>query len=70
MFKKDEKYTMEEFKKMYDKAVVETLAELENDMNKTQEQSGKKSEMGSLIFKMQNIMVSGMIKAKLFEEEK
>lgn len=71
MFKKDEKYTIEEFKKMFDEAVVEALAELKNDMKKAQiQKDGLANDLSLLMFEMQNMLTAGMIKTKLFKEEK
>lgn len=70
MFKKDEKYTMEEFKEMFNNAVVEALAELKNDMKKAQiQRDGLANDMSLLMFEMQNMLTAGMIKTKLFKEE-
>lgn len=70
MFKKDEKYTMEEFKEMFNNAVVEALAELKNDMKKAQTQrDGSANDLSLLMFEMQNMLTAGMIKNKLFKEE-
>lgn len=66
------KYTIEEFKKMYEKAEKETIVELGEEFSKIIEKNSADS-MGfetHLAFMMQNTLCLSILESKLFEEEK
>ena len=64
------KYTMEEFKKMYEKAQQEVIEELENQMKEAMVENGKEENpMFMFGFTMQNIIATAKVYSKLFKEE-
>ena len=63
------KYTMEEFKKLYDHAVVETLEKVESDFIKAQGEVKTDNPMERIAFTMQNVLVMATLKHYLFEKE-
>lgn len=65
------KYTMEEFKKMYEEAEMMAIEKLDEDFTKaTADKDVEKKGMHSFAFTMQNMLAMGMLKSILFKENK
>lgn len=64
-----QKYTIEEFKEMYDKAMKKALDKMDKEMKETQEKNGKEDGMASALFSMQNMMAMIELKQCLFKED-
>lgn len=65
----ENKYTIEEFKKMFTKAQIKTLKDLEEERIETQKKMGNEDDvLIQIIFTMQNSMVMAMLYRNLFEE--
>ncbi len=64
--KLNKKYTMEEFKEMFNKAMKETIDELEKDYDKASEENNQKDNIGSFVFTMQNMLAIGKLKSNIF----
>lgn len=65
------KYTMEELKEMFDKAVSETIEELEKELEEAQKKLNKQmNPAGRMAYTMQNLMVMGTLRNRIFKEEK
>ena len=60
MFEK--KYTMEEFKEMYEEAVVKTIEELDKDFK----EASNGDSMQMVAFSLQNLMVIATLKKNIF----
>lgn len=66
----ERKYTMKEFKKMFEKAQMETLKQLEDERKEAENRLGKEqNSLGTIMFTMQNTMVTAMLHNNLFGEE-
>ena len=66
----ERKYTMKEFKKMFEKAQMETLKQLEDERKEAENRLGKeRNSLGTIMFTMQNTMVTAMLHNNLFGEE-
>lgn len=63
------RYTIEQFKELFEKAEKETLEELEAEFTKSQEELNGDSRMESFMFALQNKMVTTTLKHNLFEGE-
>lgn len=64
------KYTMEEFKEMYEKAQAEAIKELKEEMEIAVLKNEKEVDpMAEFAFTMQNMMATAKVYQKLFKEE-
>ena len=63
------KYTMEEFKEMFDDAVKQSLEKLDADFEKSSKEKGKDNQLGSFFFTLQNTMAYGELRHKLFGDK-
>ena len=69
----EQKYTMEEFKEMINRAEKEVIKQLNEEFTKAIEEThgeGAVDPMQSFIYDMQNMMTISMLKAKLFKDNK
>lgn len=62
-----EKYTLEEFEKMFDEAQIQAIEEMINDIKKA-DKNKKMDDMHLFTFSMQNIMFSTKLKKILFRK--
>lgn len=62
-------YTIEQFKKLFEKAEKETLEELEAEFTESQEELNGNSKMRDFMFALQNKIVTATLKHNLFEGE-
>ena len=63
----EKRYTMKEFKEMYDDIQIEVIECLEKEMLEAQERFGKElSAMGRMKYTMQNLFVLSILRDKLF----
>lgn len=66
----EKRYTMKEFKKMYDDIQIEVIECLEKEMLEAQERLGEElSAMGRMTYTMQNLFVLSILRDKLFGED-
>ena len=64
------KYTMEEFKEMYEKAQREVIEELDNQMKEAMVENGKEENPMFVVgFTMQNVLTTAKVYSKLLKEE-
>ena len=69
MFNNEKKYTLKEFKDLFDKAQLLTIQQLEKDMKEAAEKNGRDSDgFSAAIFTMQNMLVAATLKKNLFQE--
>ena len=69
----EQKYTMEEFKEMINRAEKEVIKQLNEEFIKSVEEAhgkGAVDPIQSFVFDMQNMMAISMLKAKLFKDVK
>lgn len=64
-----EKYTLEEFEKMFDEAQRQAIKNMIEDMNKV-DSAKKMNDMHKFVFSMQNMLFGAEIKRILFGKEK
>lgn len=70
MFKKDNKYTMEEFEEKFLEAQRKTIEELDKQYEELSEKVDKEENpMGKIIYTMQNMMVIAKVHSYLFNEK-
>ena len=70
MFKKDNKYTMEEFEEKFLEAQRKTIEELDKQMKEVKKENGVEEEgMSSILYSMQNMMVIAKLHSYLFDEK-
>ena len=61
---------MKDFEKKFDKAVSQTIEDLEREWESAAKKHGKRTNgLGSFMFTMQNIATLAMLRCNLFEEE-
>lgn len=66
----EKRYTMKEFKEMYDDIQIEVIECLEKEMLEAQERFGEElSAMGRMTYTMQNLLVLSTLRYKLFGED-
>lgn len=66
----EERYTMEEFKKMFNEAEKVALKKLDSQMDEVIKEEGKEKDgMFNLLFSLQNIMAITEVKSALFKKE-
>lgn len=64
------KYTMEEFKEMFNEAMIKAIENLDKKMKEAQKETGRESGMMDFMFSMQNMIAMTKLKKFLFEEDK
>lgn len=65
----EQKYTIEEFKKLFDKAKIEVLEKMGKEFEQEGLKNGKADSMTTMAFNLQNILCITELKLKLFSEE-
>lgn len=65
----EQKYTLKEFEKLFNKAKMEVLKEMEKNFEKAAQEDGKADSMAMMAFNLQNMLCLTELKMKLFPKE-
>lgn len=64
------KYTMEEFKKMFEEAEAKVIEEFDEHLEEVQKKKGMEKGLPGFAMQLQNMMIIAMLEHHLFEKEK
>ena len=69
MFNKDKKYTIEEFKEMFEDAKKAAIEKFDTDMEKVSKENGKDDAFQRMMMSMQNMLICAELSRILFNVE-